>query len=102
MPRRASASAFLLHQDFKRAPRIVGIGRGDKTDFAEFRHVPALGAIAAACRRRALGDVESFPVVAKLRQMHAAGVGGDRKKAERISLRADLLRHLFKFDPVVL
>ena len=59
-------AAFLVHQDFERSPRVLAIGRGHKTNVAELRHMPALGAVAAAGRRRAFGVVEFFPVVAQV------------------------------------
>ena len=40
--------AFLIHQRFERAPGVISVGRGEETDFAVFRHVPALGAVTAA------------------------------------------------------
>jgi len=94
-------AAFLIHQDFERLARVLAIGRADKANVAELRHVPALGAVAAAGRRRAFGVVELFPVVAQVSQVRAVGVGRNAEIHERIGLRADRLRHLLKFDPVV-
>ena len=94
-------SAFLLHQRFERAPGFVRRRRGNEADFAVRRHMPALGAVAASRRRRALGGVEFFPVVGQMRQMCAAGVGRNAQISEWIDLGADLLRHLLKLNPVV-
>jgi len=101
MPFRVRDLFFLIHQRFERPPRILGIGRGRKANLTELGHVSALGAVAAARRRRAFGVVEFFPVVAQPSQMRAAGVGCDSEMDERIGLPADLLRHLLKFDPIV-
>src|SRR6185437_889023 len=93
--------AFLLHQDFKRRLCCVRIGVDRKADLAEFGQPLALGAVAAAGRRRALGGIEFFPVAAEFREMCAARVGRKRQREEWIDLAADELRHLLKFDPVV-
>jgi hypothetical protein len=93
--------AFLLHQYFERVPGVVRIGGGRKADVAVLRHVPALGAVAAARRRRAFGEVEFFPIVAQLCQMRAVAIGRDGKIREWIGLRADLVRHFLKLDPIV-
>ena len=68
-------SAFLIHQRFERTPGVVRIGRGREADVAELGHVPELGAVAAARRRRALLDVEFLPVIAQVRPMRAARIG---------------------------
>jgi hypothetical protein len=66
-----------------------------------FGHVPALGAVAPARRRRALRGIKLFPVAAELREMRAAGVGRNVEIGERIALGAERLRYLFQIDPVV-
>ena len=63
--------------------------------------MPALGAVAAARRGRALGGVEFFPVIGEMRQMCAAGIQCDPEKGEWIDLSADRFRHLLKLDPVI-
>ena len=94
-------ATFLLHQDFERAARVRAVCSGDEANVAELRHVPQLGAVAPARRRRALSAVEFFPVLAQVSEVRVAAVGRDAKMHERIGLGADRFRHLFEFDPVV-
>ncbi len=95
------SAAFLFHQCFERAAGVLRVGCGDEADFALLRQVPALGAVAAARRRRAFANVEFLPVVAQMRRMRAAGVGRHAEDGKRIDLRADHLRHFLEFDPIV-
>jgi hypothetical protein len=80
---------------------IRAIGRGDEADFAELRHVPQLGTVAPARRRRAPGAVECFPVRAQMGEVGVAAVGRDVKMHERVGLRAHPFGHFLQFDAVV-
>ena len=94
-------SGFLLHQDFEGAPGVGRLFGGHEADLAVLLHVPALCAVAPACRRRALRGIELFPIGAELRDMRAAGVERHVEIGERIALGTERVRHLFQLDPVV-
>ena len=93
-------SRLLRHQRVERLQDFVGARRVDQLDRAELAQLLALGAVAPAGRRRALGRVEAFPVAGKMREISAARRHAAAQLAHRIGFAADRFRHLLELEKI--
>ena len=87
---------LLRHQRIERAQGFAAARRIDQLDLAELGELFALGAVAPARRRRALGRIKRFPVAGKMRQIGPARRHRAAQMPHRILLRADRFRHFLK------